>query len=311
MQAGTFCAPRVIEIPALGLLEREVFGPVLHVLRYRREGLADLIAAINGLGYGLTLGIHSRIDETIDYIVARAHVGNIYVNRNMIGAVVGVQPFGGEGLSGTGPKAGGPLYLERLRRPVRALLDPVLLGAQRGMRVELEALAALGNWGDAGLAKRCAELAAVTPLACSIELPGPTGETNRQTFHPRGAVLCEADDRAALLEQLAAVFATGNHALCAQRVQPLLPSDLPEAVRASIDVVADPLVADIDLALCASPAHAAPLRRLLAAREGPRTRVVTPVDGEYPLIWLVLERVVSVNTAAAGGNASLMTLEPV
>jgi RHH-type proline utilization regulon transcriptional repressor/proline dehydrogenase/delta 1-pyrroline-5-carboxylate dehydrogenase len=228
----------------------------------------------------------------------------------MIGAVVGVQPFGGEGLSGTGPKAGGPLYLERLRRAQHALLDPVSLGAQREVPVVLDALMALGEWGDPVLAKRCNELAALTPLACTIELPGPTGETNRQTFHPRRTVWCEADNRTALLEQLAVVFATGNRAVCAQRMQPLLPSDLPDAVRASIDVVPDPVVGDVDLALCALPAQAAQLRRLLAARDGARTRVVTPIHGEYPLIWLVVERVVTVNTAAAGGNASLMTLEP-
>ncbi|MCX8006211.1 MAG: bifunctional proline dehydrogenase/L-glutamate gamma-semialdehyde dehydrogenase PutA, partial [Burkholderiaceae bacterium] len=96
---GTFVAPAVIEIPSLTVLSREVFGPVLHVLRYRREQLQALLQQINALGYGLTLGIHSRIEETIDAIVACARVGNIYVNRNMIGAVVGVQPFGGEGLS--------------------------------------------------------------------------------------------------------------------------------------------------------------------------------------------------------------------
>ena len=91
-----------------------MFGPVLHLLRYRRTAQQELIDAINATGYGLTLGVHSRIDETIDAIVERARVGNQYVNRNMIGAVVGVQPFGGDGLSGTGPKAGGPLYLRRL-----------------------------------------------------------------------------------------------------------------------------------------------------------------------------------------------------
>jgi RHH-type proline utilization regulon transcriptional repressor/proline dehydrogenase/delta 1-pyrroline-5-carboxylate dehydrogenase len=110
---GTFVAPTLVELDRLDRLEREVFGPVMHVLRYRADELDALIDAINGLGYGLTLGIHSRIDATIERIVARARVGNIYVNRNMIGAVVGMQPFGGEGLSGTGPKAGGPHYLAR------------------------------------------------------------------------------------------------------------------------------------------------------------------------------------------------------
>jgi RHH-type proline utilization regulon transcriptional repressor/proline dehydrogenase/delta 1-pyrroline-5-carboxylate dehydrogenase len=90
-----------------------VFGPILHVVRFATDRLDEVIEAVNATGYGLTLGIHSRIDDTIDYIRARVRVGNLYVNRNMIGAVVGVQPFGGEGLSGTGPKAGGPHYLHR------------------------------------------------------------------------------------------------------------------------------------------------------------------------------------------------------
>jgi RHH-type transcriptional regulator, proline utilization regulon repressor / proline dehydrogenase / delta 1-pyrroline-5-carboxylate dehydrogenase len=110
--AGTYVAPAIYEIPALSMLEREVFGPVLHVVRYSGDRLGEVCAAINATGYGLTLGLHSRIKATADYVAARVKVGNMYVNRNQIGAVVGVQPFGGEGLSGTGPKAGGPHYLQ-------------------------------------------------------------------------------------------------------------------------------------------------------------------------------------------------------
>jgi RHH-type proline utilization regulon transcriptional repressor/proline dehydrogenase/delta 1-pyrroline-5-carboxylate dehydrogenase len=110
---GVFFAPRVFEIERLSQLTREVFGPVLHVIRYQADKLDAVCEAINATGYGLTLGLHSRIDETADFIRSRVRVGNFYVNRNQIGAVVGVQPFGGEGLSGTGPKAGGPHYLSR------------------------------------------------------------------------------------------------------------------------------------------------------------------------------------------------------
>ena len=110
---GTFFAPRAYEIPRLDILHKEVFGPILHVLRWKADQLDDVIDQINATGYGLTLGIHSRINDTIDHIVKRSKVGNCYVNRNQIGAVVGVQPFGGENLSGTGPKAGGPHYLLR------------------------------------------------------------------------------------------------------------------------------------------------------------------------------------------------------
>ncbi|MEM1243408.1 MAG: bifunctional proline dehydrogenase/L-glutamate gamma-semialdehyde dehydrogenase PutA [Pseudomonadota bacterium] len=114
LDSGNFVAPIAFLLEDIAELNQEVFGPVLHVIRYRANELNQVIEAINGTGYGLTLGIHSRIGETIEYIQQRVHVGNCYVNRNMIGAMVGVQPFGGEGLSGTGPKAGGPNYLKRL-----------------------------------------------------------------------------------------------------------------------------------------------------------------------------------------------------
>lgn len=113
-QAGTYVAPIAFELSQANLLTCEVFGPVLHVVRFKRDNLDDIINSINNYGYGLTFGIQSRIDDTVDYIQSRIIAGNIYVNRNMIGAVVGVQPFGGSHLSGTGPKAGGPHYLLRL-----------------------------------------------------------------------------------------------------------------------------------------------------------------------------------------------------
>ncbi|MDQ7761586.1 bifunctional proline dehydrogenase/L-glutamate gamma-semialdehyde dehydrogenase PutA [Xanthomonas sontii] len=110
---GSFFAPRAYELQSLTQLQREIFGPVLHVIRWKADQLDAVIDQINATGYGLTLGVHSRIDETIERIASRVAVGNVYVNRNQIGAVVGVQPFGGQGLSGTGPKAGGPHYLLR------------------------------------------------------------------------------------------------------------------------------------------------------------------------------------------------------
>jgi RHH-type proline utilization regulon transcriptional repressor/proline dehydrogenase/delta 1-pyrroline-5-carboxylate dehydrogenase len=110
---GRFFAPLVVELPNLSMVEREIFGPIVHVVRYRASELDQVIDAVNAKGYGLTLGVHTRIDSTAERIAKRARVGNVYINRNMIGAVVGVQPFGGLGLSGTGPKAGGPHYLPR------------------------------------------------------------------------------------------------------------------------------------------------------------------------------------------------------
>jgi RHH-type proline utilization regulon transcriptional repressor/proline dehydrogenase/delta 1-pyrroline-5-carboxylate dehydrogenase len=112
-RAGTYVTPAVFGIDRISRLEREVFGPILHVVTYQQGHLDRVVDAINATGYGLTLGVHSRIVAVADFVAERARVGNLYVNRNQIGAVVGVQPFGGEGLSGTGPKAGGPNYLPR------------------------------------------------------------------------------------------------------------------------------------------------------------------------------------------------------
>ena len=110
---GNYVAPHIFELASAEELTEEIFGPVLHVVRFRAERLDGVLASIERPGYGLTLGIHSRIDDTVEAVIDRLAVGNVYVNRNMIGAVVGVQPFGGRGLSGTGPKAGGPHYLPR------------------------------------------------------------------------------------------------------------------------------------------------------------------------------------------------------
>jgi RHH-type proline utilization regulon transcriptional repressor/proline dehydrogenase/delta 1-pyrroline-5-carboxylate dehydrogenase len=110
---GNFVAPHIFELASARQLTQEVFGPILHVVRYRAADFDHVLQDIAGTGYGLTLGIHSRIDDMVERVIDRLPVGNIYVNRNMIGAVVGVQPFGGFGLSGTGPKAGGPRYLAR------------------------------------------------------------------------------------------------------------------------------------------------------------------------------------------------------
>jgi RHH-type transcriptional regulator, proline utilization regulon repressor / proline dehydrogenase / delta 1-pyrroline-5-carboxylate dehydrogenase len=110
---GNYVAPHIFELDDADQLTEEVFGPILHVVRYPADQLDRVLQSIERSGYGLTLGIHSRIDDTVEAVIDRLAVGNVYVNRNMIGAVVGVQPFGGQGLSGTGPKAGGPHYLPR------------------------------------------------------------------------------------------------------------------------------------------------------------------------------------------------------
>jgi RHH-type proline utilization regulon transcriptional repressor/proline dehydrogenase/delta 1-pyrroline-5-carboxylate dehydrogenase len=323
---GTYIPPTLIEIDRVEDLEREVFGPVLHFLRYRRGSLPALVDAINGLGYGLTLGVHSRVDETIEGIVARARVGNVYVNRNIVGAVVGVQPFGGEGLSGTGPKAGGPLYLFRLLAgcppdsaidEVRALDESGVEEALRSYQASLAPFESLRQWArgaSPGLAAYCDRLAAFSPAGAKVLLPGPTGERNTYTVLPRQGVLCLAAEERDLLSQLAVVLATGSRALWPQtELAKRLAGRLPERVRSAIEFVVPQWWRDsgFDAVLH----HGSPEERLeavarVAAREGPIASVHGFAPGEPPdaLERLLVERVVSVNTAAAGGNATLMTV---
>lgn len=304
---GTFVPPTVIEIDSLAQLQREVFGPVLHVLRYRRDELPQLIDAINATGYGLTLGVHSRIDETINFVAGRAHVGNIYVNRNIVGAVVGVQPFGGEGKSGTGPKAGGPLYLKRLQRQPQPV-SPNVTDAKPST-----ALATLLEWaathGHAKLATLGSAYVAESLLDTTLALPGPTGERNTLSFAARGQMLCIATSVPALLNQLAAVLATGNTAVVDVATAEYLPAGLPALVRQQV-IVSDKLATlELHLALVDAPA-CVQWRAQLAARDGALVPlVVTTEDAPIPLWRLVAERALCINTTAAGGNASLMTLE--
>ena len=132
-EEGSYFAPRVYEIDKLEQLQHEVFGPILHVIRYQADRLNEVLDSINNSGYGLTLGIHSRIDATVDFITRHSRCGNTYVNRNLIGAVVGSQPFGGEGLSGTGPKAGGPHYLQRFAAERVVTINTAAVGGNVGL----------------------------------------------------------------------------------------------------------------------------------------------------------------------------------
>ncbi len=305
---GSFIAPTVIEISSLSELTKEVFGPVLHVLRYARKDMAKLIDAINATGFGLTLGIHSRIDETIEFITSHAHVGNIYVNRNIVGAVVGVQPFGGEGKSGTGPKAGGPLYLKRLQKnPTSALGGHTVYERQAP-----GALDALLVWAKTHGHERIAELADQyahhSPYSMTLVLPGPTGESNTLSFAPRGRVFCAATSVNCLLNQISALLATGNTPVLPAQTMKLLPAGLPPVIRNLIEQ-AEADQAAIQFALIEASLTAS-YRPVFAAKDGAIVCIIEMQEmTEAPLWRLVAERALCVNTTAAGGNASLMTLE--
>jgi len=296
---GTFAPPTLIEIDGIADLKREVFGPVLHIVRFARDGLDALVDALNATGYGLTFGIHTRLDETVARVVAKAGAGNVYVNRNLIGAVVGVQPFGGRGLSGTGPKAGGPLYLRRLlaARPRRSALPP----GPPPPAAEVWQAWLVQNGHDDG---DCAACLAATPVGLDLELPGPAGERNVYQTTPRGTVLCLAPDLDGALRQVSAALATGNRALLAG----IATSGRPSSLARWIETVPADAAMPCDAVLFDGPEAALlALLQRLAAQDGPIVPVYV-ARPDYPLDGLVQERSISTNTAAAGGNANLMAI---
>ena len=320
LPTGTYVPPTLIEIDHIAQLEREVFGPVLHIVRYARHELGSLLQAINETGYALTLGVHSRIEETIAQVTDTTHAGNVYVNRNMVGAVVGVQPFGGEGLSGTGPKAGGPLYLLRLLAacPSDAALRSVQATGAAALPRATPGLQALHDWAgtkhNLPLAHACAQFAAANPAGLQATLSGPTGERNIYRVQARARVLCLTGEQSGAdadrLTQLAAVLAVGSRAVWPLSAQ-ALHVQLPAAVQSQVTLQNLAQSHSLDAALLhADEATSLHWQAQLAQHPGAiiTLTALRPGDTAVPLVRLVSERSISTNTAAAGGNASLMTL---
>jgi RHH-type proline utilization regulon transcriptional repressor/proline dehydrogenase/delta 1-pyrroline-5-carboxylate dehydrogenase len=261
--AGTFVPPTLIELDRVDQLTREVFGPVLHVVRYHRAELDRVIDAVNALGFGLTFGLHTRVDATIEHVTERIRAGNIYVNRNIIGAVVGVQPFGGQGMSGTGPKAGGPLYVRRMVR-------------------------------TPSVSEPHAEV-----------LPGPVGERNLYRTMPRGEVLLAPAGREGLRAMLDALAATGNRAVIdTSLVGAAMARELAPGARAIVGIAKETRLEGVLVE--GDAARVVAVARQVAELPGK----IVPVQDAAGINrgMLVHEVSVSINTAAAGGNASLMAL---
>jgi len=316
---GRFVTPAVIRVGGVADIAREVFGPVLHVATFPAGGVATVVDAINARGFGLTFGLHTRIDGRVQKVVERVRAGNVYVNRNQIGAIVGAQPFGGEGFSGTGPKAGGPHYLRRFRTrdvPEAAAIDaaPVTALALKMARLKLET----GAWAarrDRVAALRAAlrgrAAAAMAAAAATdigpVDLPGPTGEANQLRLEPRGVALCLGPDAASLMDQAVRALAMGCGVLAAAPGAGAALAAL--AAVAPVVCVEGGLPADLrDLAIdCAAYDGPAPeralVRAMLAARETALTPLITAAD---PASAFAVERVVSIDTTAAGGDAALL-----
>ena len=312
---GTFVAPAAYRLDRIEDLEKEIFGPVLHVTTFAAEELDEVVERINNSGYGLTLGVHSRVDERMDRICTQAQVGNIYLNRNQIGAVVGVQPFGGEGLSGTGPKAGGPLYLYRFStqtaEPIGMLTEPGKHNIQRLAHLVEQAPAPMQK------ALQSALVRAAQVNSDLVVLPGPTGERNSYRLYPRGLVLCAGGGEhssEALAKQCLLAAAAGNSIVLWQDVAPGIADRLAlllqECAQESqqIRVVAGDLAMicrenNFQLAVYDGGESLGKLRSALADLKGARIPLINSDDA--PELFYT-ERVVSEDTTASGGNARLL-----
>lgn len=311
---GTFIPPTLIELPNLNDLEREVFGPVLHLISYKARQLPQLLDQINSKGYGLTMGLHTRIDETMQTVISKAHVGNLYINRNIVGAVVGVQPFGGEGLSGTGPKAGGPLYIYRLMHQVseKKLAQPYAMNSAQAT-LENPLLQEFKAW----VYKTFPTISLTTPAKIttghSFSLQGPTGEENQYMILPRESVLSLATNDADQIQQLLAILSVGSRPAVLTDNTFILKhlKSMPAKVVKAIKVIKDIESGDFEAVLNHGDASALiDLQQRIATRQGPIVGITHLSSGNYeiPVERFVIERAISINTAAAGGNASLMTM---
>ena len=315
-ESGHFVGPAVIKVSGIEELEEEIFGPVLHVATFAAEQLDQVIDAINAKGYGLTFGLHTRLDSRVNHICQRIEVGNLYINRNQIGAVVGSQPFGGEGLSGTGPKAGGPLYVPRLAKREQPSIH--FEGCERKVDAEQ-----LKRWidqvpaatGSEFARAKLAELGIASNSEISLDmshqsLPGPTGEENNYWRAARGLVICLGGDKASARQQALLALAQGNQALviqaqASQAVGDLLSSGLAIAAL-DAELLPEALISAEGFAAVACQAERAKLseyRSALAKRNGELVTLICELDAPERF---VIERHQCVDTTAAGGNASLL-----
>ncbi len=272
---GHFIPPTLLRVDSIADLEREVFGPVLHIATFKAAELDRVIGDINATGYGLTFGLHTRIDDRVQHVIARLKAGNIYVNRNQIGAVVGSQPFGGEGLSGTGPKAGGEAYLLRFFRQVLPETPTGNLEADRETEVETVQK----------------DLNAIRPdlREISVEnLPGPTGESNRLASYSRPPLLCLGPGRKTAARQAEAVRRLGG--------TPVLAPDLPTPALATLTGFSGAIY-------WGNEQTARGYDISLAQRKGPILPLVT---GMPDVTHVQLQRHTCIDTTASGGNTSLL-----
>jgi RHH-type proline utilization regulon transcriptional repressor/proline dehydrogenase/delta 1-pyrroline-5-carboxylate dehydrogenase len=282
--AGHFVAPSVIKVNGISDMAKEVFGPVLHVATFKSSQIDQLVRDINASGYGLTFGLHTRIDDRVEKITTGLNVGNMYVNRNQIGAVVGTQPFGGENLSGTGPKAGGPHYLKRFVSGDQDEPAALVAGPETSIDQLQNALDALSDH---------------RPQVSSRYLPGPTGESNKLSVFPIGRVLCLGPTPELAKAQADAAQSVGCQTLIVcpgASGEHSLDGFLSRAMLTELQRFA--------AVICTSDASdLSEIRKALAARNG----ALVPLVSEKNIAErCIIERHLCIDTTAAGGNVALL-----
>ena len=305
---STFVRPILFELNNLNELQREVFGPVLHVVRYRASELDQLIDQINAKGYALTSGVHSRIEGTVDHIRDRIEAGNIYVNRNIVGAVVGVQPFGGHGLSGTGPKAGGSFYLQRLVRTPE-WVAPTLSRIGQADEDALKRLETLVHKLPFNAEEKKAAAAALghprvrTLRKAETVLVGPTGERNSLSWRSPKRVWVHGGNLLQAFSALTELAAAGIQTV----VEPNSPlASYSADLDGLLQVNSKPENAGISHVAAVEPLSSE-RKQELAGRDGALIRIL-PSEQGLDILQVFEEISCSINTTAAGGNASLMAV---
>ncbi|WP_107849038.1 bifunctional proline dehydrogenase/L-glutamate gamma-semialdehyde dehydrogenase PutA [Neisseria subflava] len=305
---STFVRPILFELNNLNELQREVFGPVLHVVRYRASELDQLIDQINAKGYALTSGVHSRIEGTVDHIRNRIEAGNIYVNRNIVGAVVGVQPFGGHGLSGTGPKAGGSFYLQRLVRTPE-WVAPTLSRIGQADEDALKRLETLVHKLPFNAEEKKAAAAALgharvrTLRKAETVLVGPTGERNSLSWRSPKRVWVHGGNLLQAFSALTELAAAGIQTV----VEPNSPlASYSADLDGLLQINSKPENAGISHVAAIEPLSSE-RKQELAGRDGALIRIL-PSEQGLDILQVFEEISCSINTTAAGGNASLMAV---
>ena len=305
---STFVLPILFELNNLNELTREVFGPVLHVVRYRADELDQIIDQINSKGYALTSGVHSRIEGTVNRIRERIEAGNVYVNRNIVGAVVGVQPFGGHGMSGTGPKAGGSFYLQKLTR-IPEWVAPPLSRIGQADEVALKRLEALIHKLPFNAEEKKSAASALgharirTLRQAESVLIGPTGERNAMSWRAPKRVWVHGGS---LLQAFCALTE-----LAAAGIVTVVEPDSPLAsytadLEGLLQVNSKPESTGVHHVAALSPLDSS-RKQELAKRDGALIRIL-PSEQGLDILQVFEEISCSVNTTAAGGNASLMAV---